>query len=78
MSVRAKFKCWSIQHNYSHSPTASAAQITLTPVFGNEGENASWSQATPSGKIEMLITNPAAIAAFELGKDYYIDFTPAE
>jgi hypothetical protein len=77
MSVRAKFKCWSIQHTYSHSPDASAAQVTLTPVYGDSEENKTWSQHTPSGKIEMLITNPSAIASFELGKDYYVDFTPA-
>lgn len=57
------------------------AQVTLTPVFGTYGdgkENESWSKYTPSGKIEMAITNPAAIDAFSVGKAYFVDFTLAE
>lgn len=76
--VRAKFKCWSIQHSFSHSSDYSAAQVTLVPVYDQDGPNASWSKATPSGKIEMLITNPGAVEQFELGKDYFVDFSPAE
>lgn len=35
-------------------------------------------KATPDGKFEMRVDNPAALAQFELGKTYYFDITPAE
>jgi hypothetical protein len=55
--------------------------VTLMPVFGTYGDgkdNESWSKYTPSGKIEMSITNPAAIDKLEKGKAYFVDFTPVE
>lgn len=54
---------------------------TLLPVFSTYGDgkaNESWSKHTPSGKIEMNITNPDAIDAFDVGKAYFVDFTPVE
>ncbi|WP_164830340.1 hypothetical protein [Sinorhizobium medicae] len=51
------------------------------PVFSTYGDgkaNESWSKHTPSGKIEMNITNPDAIDAFDVGKAYFVDFTPVE
>lgn len=38
-------------------------------------EDQSYSKATPTGRIEMTVDNPAALAQFELGKIYYVDFT---
>ncbi len=80
--VRAKFFVSEIKHGYSPSPDATMANIVLQPCFGtypggDSEENKSFSKWTPQGKIELTITNPSAIAAFELGKAYYIDFTPA-
>ncbi len=37
-----------------------------------------WSKATPQGEIKMMITNPAAIDQLDLGKSYFLDFTPAD
>lgn len=76
--VRAKFKCMEIKHAHSGSADYSAATVTLIPVWGDGKANDQWSKATPSGKLEMLITNPAAVSKFELGREYYLDFTPAE
>ncbi|NEI60924.1 hypothetical protein [Rhizobium leguminosarum] len=79
--VRAKFFVTDIRH--SEVPgTDPYAVIALMPVYGHyadgdEEANKSWSKYTPSGKIEMSVTNPAAIDKFEKGKAYYIDFTPA-
>lgn len=77
--VRAKFRCQAIQHLTTSSPGDVAAHLTFFPVYEDgSGQNASWSKYTPNGKLEMTITNPAAIEAFELGKAYFLDFTPAE
>ncbi len=50
-------------------------KVTLMPVMGNSEENKALWQHTPSGKIELHISNPEA--EFEFG-EYYIDFTKAE
>ena len=43
-------------------------------------ENESFSNSTPSGNVELCITNPAAIEFFEkLANEYvYLDFTEAK
>ena len=80
MNVRAKFFVENIVH--SDVPgTEQYANITMRPVFGSYGDgkvNETWSKHTPSGHLQITITNPAAIDAFEKGKAYYLDFTPAE
>jgi hypothetical protein len=79
-TVRAKFFVEDIRH--SDIPgTEQYASITMRPVFGTYGDgevNKTWSKYTPSGQLQITITNPAAIDAFEKGKAYYLDFTPAD
>lgn len=40
-------------------------------------EDQRFQKATPVGHAELMIDNPAALAQFEIGKDYYVDSTPA-
>lgn len=70
MNVKAKFRV----HNISGS------KVSLSPVYSSDpnSENYSWSQATPSGLIEMHITNQAALDAFEANKEYLIIFEPVD
>lgn len=75
--VKAKFFVSSVQHVHTGG-VDSCANITLQPVYGDSDENKTWSQYTPSGKLEMTVTNPKAIEQFELGKPYYLTFTPAD
>jgi len=78
--VRAKFFVTEIKH--AGTPGSEPyATITLVPVFGSYGDgkcNESWSKYTPSGKLEMAVTNPAAIDMFAIGKAYFVDFTPCD
>lgn len=39
------------------------AKVNFAPAY-KEGRNASWSAATPSGKIELQVSNPTAIEFF--------------
>jgi hypothetical protein len=32
----------------------------------------------PSGKLMMIVDNPAALEQFQTGKTFYLDFTPVE
>lgn len=78
MNVLARFRCIEIKHLVTGSPNDVMATITLIPVYGDGKGNESWSKYTPSGKLEMNVTNPAAIAAFELGKTFQIEFSPVD
>jgi len=56
--------------------------VKLDAVYkGDESspENESFSNSTPSGNVDLTITNPAAIEFFEglAGKYVYLDFTEA-
>jgi len=77
MTVRAKFRVTDIRHIATTVPNEVAAEIHLPAVWGDGKGNETWSKATPSGDLKMMITNPEAIEQFDLGKDYYMDFTPA-
>ena len=71
--VRAKFKVTGIEEHYPGS-----RKVTLTTQYDPSiPEDVSFNKATPSGRIEMLIDNPAAIEKLPLGKLLYVDFTPA-
>lgn len=74
MHVTAKFEVQSITE---HQWSPKARTVKLAAVYGNGEENKSWSEATPSGSIEMLITNPAAYEQFHLGAEVYLTFTDA-
>lgn len=74
MSVRAKFQCNSI----NKSPDNSTAVVHLIAVTTGSTENETWSKYTPSGQLQMVISNPAAAEQFEQGKEYFIDIAPAE
>lgn len=54
--------------------------IYASPVFGNgdpDHENTKFWTASPSGQLMLGTVNEAAAAYFELGKEYYLDFTRA-
>lgn len=71
MTVKARMTCETINH------TRWAKTVTLKPVYSSDpaDPNFSYSQATPSGSIELTITNPAAADAFVVGSTYDVDFT---
>ena len=77
--VRAKFSINSIE---LYSSPEDSGRVKLNAVYGNGTENASWSAATPSGQLEMYISNPAAFTvfrkAFKDKKAVYLDFTIEE
>lgn len=72
MKIRAKFRCVSITHRSGGSEA-----VDLVPVYGDTNENKTWSKYTPSGKCELAITQEGAQGAFEVDKEYFLDFTPA-
>jgi len=81
--VRAKFKVNSITRTQSSawvdgkSVPQEVQTIRLFPVCGGCPENEKFFASTPTGQIELATINPEAGNAFELNKEYYVDFTPA-
>ena len=74
MTVRAKFTLSAITHNAGGGKT-----YKFFPVHDNSTpENARFTKYTPSGELTMLVDNPAVEGSFVLGKEYYVDFSPAE
>lgn len=54
--------------------------IHLSPVYANNDpkhENSKFWDASPSGGLTLGTINPSAWEYFELGKEYYLDFTKA-
>jgi hypothetical protein len=87
-TTRAKFVVQSITRSQAHiygddgKAVATELQtVQMNPVYGNqdpEHENTKFWKSSPSGSLSLGCINLAAAAIFELGKEYYVDFTPAE
>jgi hypothetical protein len=72
-TVRAKFRCNSITGHAGMS----AKTVKFAAVYDSSiPEDRRYATATPTGELTMLVDNPAV--SFELGRQYYLDFTPAE
>jgi len=75
-SSRAKFLCEEISRFYPYE----GVKVRLCAVQSNQSqtENSLFWNATPSGHIVLNISNPSAVEVFELGAEYYVDFTKVE
>lgn len=75
VKTRAKFQVMSITKYAQFT----GAKIEMAPVYSDDPShpNKAFWEATPNGKIEIQINNPLAIQQFEVGKEYYVDFSPA-
>lgn len=85
MSVRAKMRLSHFreqQYLFNNTDVGRSMQQTVArfdcSYDSSIPEDQSFCKATPSGHCEMMIDNPAALAQLEIGKSYYVDFTPAE
>jgi len=90
--VRAKFRVdtieLSIHHNYEKQEDGSPKlvpvekrTIVMHPVSANNDpnhENSKFWAASPTGELKLGTINPEAWKQFEIGKEYYLDFTSAD
>lgn len=70
-TIRAKFVVQEIKPDEN----CEGVNVRLLAVTSGSEENKSFSKYTPSGTIELFVSNPDAI--FEEG-EYYIDFTKVD
>lgn len=75
MSVRAKFKLDS--YETSLQGVEECRSLKLSAVYSGSEENKEFFKFTPYGRIELGTVNKGAWEKFELGKEYFVDFTPA-
>lgn len=91
MAVRAKFRCRSVEMYDTEPRTVTVVgrdgrseerrTWSRTYKFFAEydhrlPEDQRFALATPSGSVEIHVDNPAV--SFEPGRQYYLDFTPAD
>jgi hypothetical protein len=79
-TIKAKVRVHNVSENhFGPENSKSGERVQMSPVYSDDpqSENYSFSQATPSGAIELNITNPDAFGFFEVNKEYVVDFTPA-
>ena len=76
--IRGRFTLQRIEQHRAYSEGECMCNVEFTAVTADMKDCASWSKATPSGKLEMTITNPAAMEGLKVGKDYFLDLTPVE
>lgn len=77
MTVRAKFKVQSITRRprWDGQP-GELHEVDLTVVTSGSDENKAFFVASPSGSIKIGSVN-GSHSHFELGGEYYVDFTKA-
>lgn len=81
MSVIAKFKCnyatvMEYPANPGYTPTKNK-KFNFSAIYGKDGENASFSKATPSGTLEITVDEgTTAFNEFIPGNEYYLTFEP--
>lgn len=76
-TIRAKFHCASVEFFGDPANPDTNRQYVLRAVYDHSiPENERFTRATPWGELKMQVSNPAA--QFEVGKSYYLDFTPVE
>jgi len=70
-TVRGKFTCTKAVD------TSYGKETSFWALYSNTPEDNSYSQATPSGNITMIVSNPSAKDFFQEGQVYYLDFKKA-
>ncbi|HXP50879.1 MAG TPA: hypothetical protein VN922_13040 [Bacteroidia bacterium] len=86
MTVRAKFKVANVEKSEGNfwdyetqtSIPKEVQTVILYPVCGNSDENNKFFASTPAGSVQLSTINAAAGNYFEIGAEYYLDFTKAD
>src|SRR4051812_5033204 len=82
--VVCKFWCHEKKEVPNHNGFAKGERMKFGAVWEGttekqeKSENEIFGKATPSGSIEVIITNPTASDFFEPGQAYYVTFTKAD
>ena len=75
MTVRAKFRCTSLEH-FTTQPSGPRTFKFTAEYDPSVPEDQRYAQYTPSGSLTIHVDNPAV--SFTPGQSYYLDFTPVD
>jgi hypothetical protein len=75
MNVRAKFRVTKVSA-VDWNPEVRIVELSAVCADGVP-ENERYHRYTPSGSVSLTIDNPPAAVEFDLGKEFYLDFSPA-
>jgi hypothetical protein len=77
--MRAKMQIDKIDDQYEGQETLYFRAVCATnyPEDGSD-ENNTFARFTPNAHLSMTVCNPALLGMFEVGEQYYLDFTKAE
>lgn len=78
MTLRAKFTVLSIADYRPYKGYKASTRVTLSAQYSNTPEDNQFSEATPSGELEMTITTDTGREFFKIGKHYFLDFTEVQ
>jgi hypothetical protein len=76
--VRAKFRVDEVAQVEGWGEHKTLSKITMSAVSGTDEENKKFFAATPAGKIEIQTVIPEVASQFDPGREFYVDFSPAE
>lgn len=76
--MRAKMQVQSVE-SFSGADSIKMAPVCGNVPFGPEGqsEDNTFARYTPSGSLQLSITNPELIGKIKPGQKFYLDFTEA-
>jgi hypothetical protein len=83
ITMRAKMRV-AIVKKYDPEVTTTQIDLILSAVGANgypedgTDENNTFSRWTPCAELKMSITNPSLLDSFEVGDEFYVDFTKAD
>lgn len=69
--VRAKFRCTDVQPQED----GSLQTASFLPVTSGSKENEQFFKLTPGGNILLSVVSPSVSNEFEVGAEYFVDFT---
>lgn len=77
MTIKAKFQCETITDT-KFSGNYIRREVSFRAVYGESGENESFSKATPTGSLKMVIDiSTEAYDHFQPGEQYYLTIDKA-
>lgn len=78
-NMRAKMEVSNIVAGVN-SETLHFRAVSKSEAYPEDGadENNTYAMWTPTADLQMQVNNPALLGKFEIGEEYYLDFTKAE
>jgi hypothetical protein len=78
--VQALFVCHDVLERKAPDGASEAQIVKLFAAYENNPDHPNFAfwKATPTGTLEMTVSNPAAFALFARGRRYLLTFEPVE